>query len=117
MSYFSEHSPQVTDHPVACIDGLCIIISKKAAELGLRFGNEFSFDCYDTDLSLSTVMKHKLRLGVLVEKSLHHYSVGKSILTDNFLMTEIKLRKKWGFDIPKGSRLESLISANPQLSA
>lgn len=116
-SYFSQHSPQEMDHSVACIDGLCIIINKKAAELGLRFGNEFAFDCYDTDLSLSTVLKYKLRLGVLVEKSLHHYSIGKSILSDNFLMTELKLREKWGFGIPKGSRLENLISADPQLSA
>ena len=117
MSYFSSHSPDITDHAVACIDGLCIIISKHAAELGLRFGNEFTWDQYDTDLSFSCVITHKLRLGVLVEKSLHHYSIGKSILTDNFLMSEIKLRKKWNLGIPKGSRLEQIISANPQLSA
>ena len=117
MSYFSMHSPDVKDHSVACIDGLCIIISKHAADVDLRFGTEFTWDQYDTDLSFSCVIKHKLRLGVLVEKSLHHYSIGKSILTNQFLINEIKLRKKWDLGIPKGSKLEQIILANPQLSA
>lgn len=114
VSFFSKHSPEVKDHEAACIDGLCIIVSKHAAEAGLRFGDEFSYDCYDTDFSLSAVMKYGLRLGVLVEKTLHHYSVGKSILTDTFLMTELLMRKKHNLGIPKGSRLEQLTSASLQ---
>ena len=110
MSYFSMHSPDVKDHSVACIDGLCIIISKKAAEDGLRFDTKMHFNCYDTQISLEAVLVKKLRLGVLVEKSLYHYSVGKSILTDDFLYDELVLRERYNLGIPKGSRLEQIIS-------
>ena len=81
-SFFNEHSPNVTDREVACVDGLCIIISKKAANAGLRFDPSVGdFDCYDTDISMQTVLKYGMRLGVVVRKDLYHYSVGKSILT------------------------------------
>ena len=37
VSFFSQHRPDVLDHEVACIDGLCIIFSRKAIDSGLRF--------------------------------------------------------------------------------
>lgn len=37
MTFFSSHSPETTDHPASCIDGLCIVMSRKAIDSGLRF--------------------------------------------------------------------------------
>ena len=73
------------------------------------------FDCYDTDISLQTVLKYKFKLGVIVEESLKHYSVGKSIMTDDFLMHEIDLRKKWQLDFPPNSKILQLAIANHKL--
>lgn len=109
-SFFSFDRPEITDHGVSCIDGLCMIFSKKAIESGLRFDENLGFNCYDTQISLDAVMKHKLKLGVLVEDELMHFSVGKSILEDKFFDDEIILRKRFGFDVPPGSRLEEYIS-------
>lgn len=53
-------------------------------------------------------MKKNLRLGVIVEKSLQHYSVGKSILSNDFLKHELDFRKKWGLDIPENSALQKI---------
>jgi hypothetical protein len=44
-------------------------------------------------------MTYKFKLGVIVEKSLHHFSVGKSILTQDFLAHEKDLRKKWNWAV------------------
>lgn len=97
-SFFSSHSPDVADHEVACIDGLCIIISKKAADTGLRFDETLdSFNFYDTDISLQTVIKYKMKLGVIVIKDLYHFSVGRSISTSAFAEAEKKFRAKWNF--------------------
>lgn len=110
ISFFSQHSPEVTDHEVACIDGLCIIFSKKALQSGIKFDPIFQFDFYDTDISMQAVMKYGLCLGVLVEKSLQHYSVGKSILTRDFLTHELDFRKKWNLEIPESSPLKQLVA-------
>lgn len=108
-SFFNFDRKNVTDHQVSCIDGLCIILSKKSMESGLRFDENLSFNCYDTQISFDSIINFKLRLGVIVEPSLIHFSVGRSILQDSFLDEEIILRKRFGFDVPKGSRLESRI--------
>jgi len=51
-SFFNSHSPNVTDHEVSCIDGLCIIVSRKAIDSGIRFDDSVGkFDLYDTDFS------------------------------------------------------------------
>ena len=98
-SFFSEDRKDITDAEVACIDGLCIVLSRKAIDSGIRFDEQFLFDQYDTDFSAQCLMKYKLKLGVLVEPSLQHYSVGKSILTQEFLVHEQDLRKKWNWQI------------------
>jgi len=40
-SYFSKHSPEVKDHEVACIDGLCIIFGDKALSSDMKFDEQF----------------------------------------------------------------------------
>jgi len=45
-------------------------------------------------------MNKKLHLGVIVEPSLQHYSVGKSILEKDFIIDEMILRKQFGFPLP-----------------
>lgn len=109
MSFFNAHTPDVTDHPVACIDGLCIIFGKKVIKSDLLFDEQFLFDFYDTDFSFQCVMKYKLKLGVIVRKDLQHYSVGKSILTEDFLRHELDFRKKWNLDVPPNSKLQMFI--------
>ena len=99
MTFFNEDRSTITDAEVACIDGLCIVLSRKAICSGIKFDTMFSFDQYDTDFSAQCLMTYKLKLGVLVEPSLHHYSVGKSILTKDFLVHEQDLRKKWNWKV------------------
>lgn len=114
-SYFSYDRPNILDHEVGCIDGVCIIFSKEALQSGISFDETFKFDQYDTDLSLQCVMNYKMKLGVLVEQSLVHASVGKSITTNEFLIHELDLRRKWKFDIPPNSKLELLLKQIQQL--
>ena len=97
-SFFNRMNPETTDSEVACIDGLCIILTRKAIESGLRFDEGLGmYDMYDTDISFQAVMKYGLKVGVVVRRDLSHFSVGKSILTEQFHETEKKFREKWGF--------------------
>ena len=101
-SFFNSHSPDVTDHEVACIDGLCIIFGRRAIEDDtLRFDERLRFNCYDTDISFKCVLWKKARLGVLVEKDLQHYSVGRGILTEEFNQDEGILRSIFGIPNPQ----------------
>lgn len=106
VSFWNSDRKDETDHSVACIDGLCIAMSRKAMETGVRFDEKLRFNCYDTQISLDAVMKHGLRLGCLVERGLRHFSVGKSITTDVFMEDELELRNHFGFGIPPNSRIE-----------
>ena len=109
MTWFSQHSPDIGDHEVACLDGLCIIFTKKIIlDRSIRFDPAVGeFDFYDTDLSMQAMMSG-LKLGVVVRKDLMHFSVGKSILTKNFLENEVKFRKKWNLPLtPNLVKLES----------
>jgi hypothetical protein len=115
VSFFSGDRRDITDHEVACIDGLCIVLSRKAMESGLRFDEKMKFNCYDTQISFDAILKFKLKVGVLVEEELKHFSVGKSILGEKFLDDEIFLRKRFGFEIPPGSKLEKYMSSKPLL--
>ena len=111
-SFFSQHHPKVTDHEVACIDGLCIVFSRKAIESGLRFDESIGpWDMYDTDISFQAVIKYGLKLGVIVRRDLMHYSVGKSITTQAFLETEARFRSKWNFQVPDNSPLKRMLDA------
>lgn len=94
-TYFSQHSSDVTHHPVSCIDGLCIIFGPKAIETDMRFDETFMFDHYDTDISFQTIIDYDLNLGIIVDMMLQHWSIGKSITTDSFRNSELKFREKW----------------------
>ena len=107
-SYFSRNRQELEDAPVGMIDGVFIAFGRKALESGIRFDERFSFDQYDSDISFQALLKYGLRLGVMVEKSLVHKSVGKSILTRDFLIHELDFRKKWNLEIPKGTPIEKL---------
>jgi hypothetical protein len=115
-SFFSQRYPEVTDHEVACIDGLCMVFSRKAIDSGLRFDETFGgYDFYDTDTCYSAIMKYGLKIGVIVRPDLMHYSIGRSILTKGFLETELKFRKKWNLAIPQNSPIfEKVLGINPQ---
>lgn len=117
-AFFSEHSPNVMDTEVACIDGLCIIFTAKALDSAIEFDETLgAFDFYDTDLCMQAVANYKLKLGVMVQKDLCHYSVGKSILSSGFLNTEEKFRAKWNLPIPSGSSLEKHIESKRAMIA
>lgn len=98
-SFFSGDRADVTDHQVACIDGLCIAFGQKALQSAIQFDEQFMFDQYDTDISLQAILTYHLKLGVIVEQSLQHFSVGKSILSANFIEHEKDLRKKWNIEL------------------
>ena len=105
-SFFSQHSPNTMDAEVSCIDGLCIIFTRAALNTDMSFDESLGkFDFYDSDISMQALMKYKLKIGVMVQKDLCHYSVGKSILTPQFLDTEALFRKKWNLPIPKDSAI------------
>lgn len=115
VSFFSQHSPDVADHEAACIDGLCIVFTKKAVASGIRFDPSLgAFDFYDTDISMQAVLKYGLRVGVVVRRDLKHYSVGKSILTDSFLENEARFRSKWNFQAPPGAPVLKFMPAEPK---
>lgn len=93
-TFFNSHSPNVIDHEVACIDGVFIAFNYNAIK-ALRFNENIRFNCYDTQISMECVLNKKLKLGVVVEKSLQHYSVGKQILNDDFKIDENILREQY----------------------
>ena len=98
-SFFSLDRKDIRDHEVACVDGLCLVMTRKAIDSGLRFNKNLKFDCYDTNLCLAAIMRHHLKVGCLVETSLMHQSVGKSILGNAFLENERAMRLDLGLDM------------------
>lgn len=98
-SFFNEDRPD-TDHEVACIDGLCIAFGKNALRSEIKFDETLSdFDMYDTDISTQAMIKYRLRIGVVVRRDLKHFSIGKSILDEKFLESELRFRLKWNFPL------------------
>lgn len=111
-SFFSSHSPDVLDHEVACIDGLCMLFNRKMLDSDIRFDESLGkFDFYDSDISCQALMRYKFKVGVMVQKDLCHYSVGRSILTPSFLDNEVRFRKKWNFPIPAQSAVEKHLAS------
>lgn len=105
-SFFSNHSPSTLDAEVACIDGLCIIFTNIALDTDMEFDETLGkFDFYDSDISCQAMMKYGIKIGVMVQKDLCHYSIGKSITTPEFLDVEEKFRAKWKFPIPMNSAI------------
>lgn len=86
----------IKDDYVAAIDGVCIAVGRRAIEnKDCRFDERFPFDFYDLDFSL-TANKLGLSLGVVVENSFVHMSVGKGILKPEYNKIENIFREKWG---------------------
>lgn len=95
VTFYNQHSPNVIHHPVSCIDGLCIIFNKPAIISDIEFDEQFEYDHYDTDISFQALLKYNLSLGVIVEPTLFHYSIGMSITQEKFMESEAKFREKW----------------------
>lgn len=111
LAFFSEDRKEITDHAVAAIDGLCIVFGKKALDSEMLFDEQFTFNQYDTDISFQTLITYGLRLGVVVEPHLQHYSVGTSILSLEFLQKEVDFRLKWKLNFPDNSNVKKLLEA------
>lgn len=109
LAFFSEDRKEITDHAVAAIDGLCIVFGKKALDSEMLFDERFTFNQYDTDISFQTLMTYGLRLGVIVEPHLRHFSVGTSILSMDFLQKEVDFRLKWKLNFPDNSNVKKLL--------
>ena len=93
--WYNALYPDVKDTEVACIDGLCIILSKKLIEKGFRFDTGISdFDFYDTGASFKCLFEMKGKLGVMIEP-VFHVSEGRGILDSKFLEDEKKFRERW----------------------
>ena len=93
--FYNQFCPDVKDTEVVCIDGLCLILSKKLIEKGFRFDTGISdFDFYDTGASFKCLFEMKAKLGVMVEP-VFHASGGMGILDSKFLEDEQKFRERW----------------------
>lgn len=94
-SFFNQYKPEIKDTEVVCIDGLCLILSKKLIEKGFRFDESIApYDFYDTDSSFQVIFNYKGKVGVMIESVLHK-SEGRGILNPEFLEYEKKFREKW----------------------
>ena len=90
--FYNQYKPDVKDTEVVCIDGLCIILSKKLIERGFRFDTGISdFDFYDTGASFKCLFEMKAKVGVMIEP-VFHASGGSGILDSKFLEDEKKFR-------------------------
>ena len=93
--WYNALYPDVKDTEVVCIDGLCIILSKKLIEKGFRFDESIApYDFYDTDSSFQVIFNYRGKLGVMIEP-VFHASEGMGILKPEFLEDEQKFREKW----------------------
>ena len=93
--WYNALYPDVKDTEVVCIDGLCLILSKKLINQGFKFDESIApYDFYDTDSSFQVIFNYKGKLGVMIEPVLHK-SEGRGILKPEFLEYERKFRDKW----------------------
>ena len=78
--FYNQYTPDVKDTEVVCIDGLCIILSKKLINQGFKFDESIApYDFYDTDSSFQVIFNYKGKLGVMIEP-VFHKSEGLGIL-------------------------------------
>lgn len=95
QSFFNFAHPEVKDTEVLTIDGLLMCLNKKVLESGIRFDEQFTYDFYDLDFCFSIQTQTDFKIGVFVDNKLLHESVGRSVLTKEFLEPERKFRMKW----------------------
>jgi len=92
MSLYSNGTP--LSSKCLCIDGVCMVMNRKAIDSGLQFDERFAFDFYDMDLSLQAVIDYKLNVGV-EPLYITHRSIGGGIMKDSYKVAEKAFREKW----------------------
>ena len=94
-SFFNKEKPDVFHTEVVTIDGLLMCLNKKTMQNEkARFDEQFTYDFYDLDFCLNIQANTDLKIGVFVMETIHN-SLGKSVLTEEFLVPERKFRAKW----------------------
>lgn len=94
-SFFNENKKEVKDTEVLTIDGLLMCLDKATMQNEkARFDEQFTYDFYDLDFCLNVQTNTDLKIGVIVLPTIH-YSVGKAVLDEKFLVPERKFRLKW----------------------
>ena len=94
-SFFSRENPDVFDTEVITIDGLLMCLNKKTMQNEkARFDEQFTYDFYDLDFCLNVQTNTDLKIGVFIQPTIHN-SLGKSVLTEEYLVPERKFRAKW----------------------
>ena len=94
-SFFNRENPNVLDTEVITIDGLLMCLNRKTMlNEKARFDEQFTFDFYDLDFCMNVQLNTDLKIGVFVQQAIHE-SIGKSVLSDKYLIPERKFRIKW----------------------
>lgn len=94
-SFFNKDNPEVLDTEVITIDGLLMCLDKKTMlNDKARFDEIFTYDFYDLDFCLNIQFNTDLKIGVFVQQTIHQ-SLGKSVLTEEYLVPERKFREKY----------------------
>lgn len=95
-SFFNKNKhADVSDTEVLTIDGLLMCLDKKTMQSeNVRFDTTFTYDFYDLDFCLNVQTNTELKIGVFVIQTIHK-SLGKSVLTEEYLIPERKFRMKY----------------------
>ena len=104
-SFFNREKPDVFDTEVITIDGLLMCLNKKTMQNEkARFDEQFTYDFYDLDFCINAQVNTDLKIGVFIMPAIHN-SLGKSVLTEEYLIPERKFRAKWN-DLVAGNKEE-----------
>lgn len=105
-SFFNREKSETVDTEVITIDGLLMCLNKKVmTNEKARFDEQFTYDFYDLDFCLNVQVNTDLKIGVFVQPTIHQ-SLGKSVLTEDYLIPERKFRAKWN-DLISGKNKQS----------
>ena len=96
-SFFNREKSEVQDTEVMTIDGLLMCFNKKTMQTEkARFDEQFTYDFYDLDFCLNAQLNTDLKVGVFVQPTIHN-SLGRSVLSEEYLVPERKFRAKYAF--------------------
>lgn len=94
-SFFNRNKENVRDTEVLTIDGLLMCLNKKTMQNEkARFDEQFTYDFYDLDFCVNVQTNTDLKIGTIIMPTIHT-SLGKSVLTEEYLIPERKFRAKW----------------------
>lgn len=103
-SFFNRDKPETKDTEVLTVDGLLMCLNKKTMQNEkARFDEQFTYDFYDLDFCLNVQVNTDLKIGTIVMPTIHN-SLGKSVLTEEYLIPERKFRIKWN-DLISGTKV------------